>query len=289
VDAPMTRSTERTGEHIAMTRPLLSLLVATLLLLSSASNVWADEVPSRADADDGIIVDYTGRLQDERSQPISGIFHLEFKVYDDQQAASAKWQERHYVAVVDGDYTVPLGSQETLERDALPSSAWLGVELVGEGELVRDRLQTGQTPSANKQPTNNDGGSHISDETKKLLEGARDNEKIAFADIAERAMVADQAEVAKRAESIGEFSVEELEEKANLALERLGEHVTDPDAHSATGGLKLGDDRKGMKRVGGAGGTPYEANCPPGYVVTGIKGGAGRLLDSIRLVCQKLR
>src|SRR5690606_42151043 len=100
---------------------------------------------------------------------------------------------------------------------------------------------------------------------------------------------ADKADSALRAESISDMSAEEIKRTSELALNRLGEHLADPDAHAATGGLLLGDKHAVQKRVGGSGGNPYQVNCPPGHVVTGINGGAGKMLDSISIICTKLQ
>ncbi|QDG54702.1 hypothetical protein FIV42_29345 [Persicimonas caeni] len=274
-----------------MRQTLPTLIAAALLTAAFApASMAQDKVqkPTKPASTSSaeMVVDYNGTLQDENAKPVSGVFHLEFKLYDGQHAKRSSWNERHFVAVVDGVYTVPLGSAKSLERSLVPKDAWIGVELVGEGELLRDRFAL------------SDGGSQaskgvddiaISDETRKLLESAQTNSKIAFADVAERAVTADKAEVAVRAQQIGDLSADELEKKAEVALERLGEHIADPDAHSATGGIRLDGERAVQKRVGGPGGAPYQVNCPPGYVVTGIKGGAGKLIDSVQLICQKLR
>lgn len=263
--------------------------VALAVPLAHAQNGTDDSGGPKSGSPD-LVVDYSGKLQDERAHPISGVFHLEFKLYKGENAKQSTWRERHFVAVVDGSYTVPLGTHETLEQKAIPDDAWIGVELTGEGELLRDRFEV----AADGEDTADGSASNakqveLSEATRELLEQAKDGDRIAYADIAERAVTADRADVAARAESLGDFSVDELEQKASLALERLGDHISDPDAHEATGGIRLGDDRKIQKRVGGKGGGRYEVNCPPGYVVTGITGGAGRLIDSIRIICTKLR
>jgi hypothetical protein len=266
-------------------------VTGVVLALSGLSVSVADEGPdAKAGNDSPMVVDYTGKLQDEEAKPVSGVFHLEFKLYDGERAAKATWSERQYVAIVDGAYTVPLGSGSTLEPSAIPEEAWIGVDLVGEGQLIRDRFQIDDSKPAAASKGDSSGDSmQVSAETRKLLEDARGNKQVTFADVAERAVTADNAEVAKRANQLGDLTAEEFEKKTQVALDRLGEHITDPDAHSATGGLRLSNERAVQERVGGGGGRSYQVNCPPGHVVTGIKGGAGRLVDSIRLICQKLR
>lgn len=268
-----------------MTTRLLSMLILWATTAVSVSALAAPPADARPADASGIIVDYEGRLHDEAGKPISGVFALVFKLYDEENAAKAVWSEKHYVAVVDGAYRVPLGTRRVLEEDAVPPTPWIGVELDGEAELLRDRLRVGGEDDKDSQAA----GDAISAETRKLLEQARSNKDLAFADIAERAVQADRANVAKRAEALGDLSAEEIEDLANLALERLGDHIADPDAHQATGGIRVGDSRRELEPVGGTGGTRYERNCPPGHVVTGIRGGAGRLLDSITLICSPLR
>lgn len=284
-----------------MRRTVVFLAAAAALTLAASSASMAQGEPTTnkpgptkpgADSDakapsrsaKRVVVDYTGRLQDEDGKPISGVFHLAFKLYDGEHAAQAEWSAQRYVAVVDGDYTVPLGDQRPLDRPTISGKTWIGVELVGEGELLRDPFEVGS--AAAEQGDDKGSSLEISQETKNLLDKARTNKQIAFADVAERAVTAD---VAKRAEKVGDLTAEELEKKAQLALDRLGEHIADPDAHAATGGIRLGNDRRVMPKTGGDGGSPYQINCPPGYVVTGIKGGAGKMVDSVTVVCQKLR
>src|SRR5690554_5064907 len=274
-----------------MMRPS-SLAAFTLVLFSAcaASTALAADPAQSSE----IVVDYQGRLQDGQGRAISGVFDLEFKLYDGEHAARPTWSARQFVAVVDGDYTVPLGLNAPLQKSALPEDAWIGVEWVGQGELLRDRFKiAGKSEGVG---AGNGGGAtqasaqwEVSDETRELLNAAKGGKRITFADISERAVSADKADTALRAESIGDMSAEEIKKTSELALNRLGEHLADFDAHQATGGLVLGDNHAVQKRVGGTGGKPYQVNCPPGHVVTGIKGGAGKMLDSISIICTKLQ
>src|SRR5690554_2752496 len=62
---------------------------------------------------------YNGHLQDGHGDPISGIFPLTFKLYKHQLAAEPIWQEKHFVAVVDGQYRLELGTNDVLEQSQL--------------------------------------------------------------------------------------------------------------------------------------------------------------------------
>lgn len=229
-----------------------------------------------------ILLDYRGKLQDSQGTPVSGVFHFQYNIYTDSNAAEPIWSERQYVSVIDGTYKVPLGSRTTLKRETISGLRWIGIELVGEGEIVRDRLKVDSAKQGGGE------SEKISQKTKKLLKKAAQGDKIAFADVAERAVKADQADVAKEARKIGSLSADEVERLSNLALERLGEHIADPNAHGAVG-RTLGKQPRIMDQIGGKGGGSYRSECPPGYVVTGIKGGSGAVVDSIAIICRRLQ
>jgi hypothetical protein len=280
-------------------------LSCTLIALLISGSAWADTPGAKADkanqapskpaqaaptpstVDEPIVVDYTGRIQDESGNPVSGVFQLRFKLLKTEDSANPTWAETRYVAVVDGDYRVGLGERRKLRKRQIPSSAWIGVELVGEGEIVRDRFDV-DSASPDKKPQQASSGG-ISQETKDLLEKAAKDNSIAFADVAQRAVTADTATTADKANAIGDMSAQEIKDLSNVALERLGEHIADPSAHEAAGGIRIGNERQITDSAGGSGGRDYELKCPKGYVVTGIRGGAGRLVDSLSLICQPLR
>jgi hypothetical protein len=230
---------------------------------------------------DRILVDYTGRLEDQSGSAISGIFHFSFNLYSDSKSAEPLWSETRYVSVVDGSYTVPLGKTTELQREHISGPRWIGVELVGEGEILRDKLSI-QSGAAGGDDTSDRA---LSEKTKRWLNEAAENSDMTFAEVAKRAVFADRAD---SAEKVGSLSAEEIERLSNLAMERLGEHIADPDAHGATG-RSLGDQTRVMKQVGGSGGSAYRSECPPGFVVTGIKGGSGDMLDSIAIICRRLQ
>jgi hypothetical protein len=235
----------------------------------------AAERPARGPDDTRRVkVEYRGLLQDENDQPISGVFALDFKIYDRSISATPLWSERHFVAVVSGEYLAPLGAHRPLNTSHVDGERWIGIELVGEGEILRDRLVI-REPSVTI-PVATAGS------------GAR----VAFSDVADRALEADRARVAESAERLGNLSLTEIERLSNLALERLGEHIADPNAHQGGAGRPggaLGTERRVMEIVGGRGGTPFDVRCPRGFVVTGIEGSAGRVVDGIRIVCSPLQ
>lgn len=242
-----------------------------------------DESPAVDTEDSNVgsarIVDYQGRIEDGKGRPISGVFELVFKLYDTKDGSDPLWSESRHVAVVDGKYTIPLGRSTDLTDAQVDEASWIGVELGGQGEILRDRfeVETGAKARAAKRKS----------QIERLIEKAKSDEQMAFADVARHAVSADRAEVAATAEKIGSLTADEIETRSQRALERLADHKTDPDAHGASGG-KLGDRTRVMDSIGGPGGGSYRSTCPDGWVVAGIQGGAGRVVDSISIVCKRL-
>ena len=143
----------------------------------------------------------------------------------------------------------------------------MGVELQGEDEILRDRI-TVDSPGE-------DGTAEIDGEDSR-------------ADVAERAAEAERARVAENAEMLDGMTLDELDEKIDGVVDQLNEHIADPDPHPATGATVGETRRSADDEAGGTGGTSYEITCPEGYVATGIQGGAGRVVDSITVLCSPL-
>jgi hypothetical protein len=232
-------------------------------------------------------VTYNGRLQDQKGAPISGIFQLKFDLYASKNASDANWSETRFVAVTNGDYRVPLGADKPLSKQLLDRSSFIGVTLVGEGEILRDRLRIRTPGQAGGDASNQKH--QVSDETKQLLKQAKKNNDLPFANVAERALNADHADVADKVGSLTPEQIRELARSDDRAMEQLGKHIADPNAHSANLGGGVGDGKRVMREIGGSGGGDFNSSCPDGYVMTGIQGGAGSMIDRIAIVCSPLK
>ena len=262
----------------------LTVLVGAVSLYAFSPGLGAEESPSGEDTGDaandgepdavpvpdGIAVVYRGVLQNEAGQPVSGVFPLTFRLYRGAMSAQPLWSEDHFISVVDGRYQVTLGESSPLREHLLSGERWIGIELDGQDEILRDQIIV-ESP----------GGSDVAEPDSR--------QRLSHADVADRAAEAERARIAENAEALDGMTAEEIEDMANLAMQRLGEHIADPDAHAATSGPTIGSPaRTADDEAGGTGGTSYEINCPDGHVATGIKGGAGRLVDSITLICSPL-
>lgn len=205
-------------------------------------------------------VAYKGKMVDEAGKPVSGIFPMTFKLFKGVKSRKALWTESLWVAVDRGVYTVQLGEKKKLPvRNDLPKLV-LGVEIKGVGEVAREPFmaQAGAPPQPRV----------LVPHTPKTKGGG-----VKYADTAGYAVEADHA---KNADRIQNLSVDDITRRV---LEEGG----------GGGKARVGKTRRYGDRVGGPGGTSeYNSTCPRGYVMTGIRGGAGIYLDSIQIVCSPI-
>lgn len=256
-----------------------TLIVAAATLCATGPGIFAEERPDSDDAEirempaaDNVVVIYRGTLQNDQGDPVSGVFPFTFNLYRGSMSADPLWSERHFVSVVDGRYQIPLGYRSELREHLLQGERWIGIDLDGETEILRDRIAVARP----------DG-----DESRSEPVGS--GERVSHADVAERATEAELARVAENARALDGMTAEEIEDMANLALKRLGEHIADPNAHQAVTGPSVGRVRRVMDdSAGGTGGSPFDIRCPDGHVVTGIEGNAGRIVDRLTIVCSPL-
>lgn len=222
--------------------------------------------PLGADAADAG-VDYRGELIDGDSRPISGVFPLQFDLYEQESGGPSLWSETHWVSVADGLYDVRLGRALPVPEDFGGRALYVGVRIAGGDELTRVQRTIEITPPA---------------PTRDQIIGAL---AITFAELADRAVYCDEARIADDCQMLGGKRLEEVDRFDELLEQiiRLRGEV-----ESATR-VTTSSRTVTLERIGGAGGNPYARSCPPGHIVTGIRGGAGDLIDSIELVCAPLQ
>lgn len=244
-------------------------VLATILAAVAASGApkgggGAPEPPKGGGEGQPGAVAYKGKMVDEAGKPVSGIFPITFKIYSSETSKKPTWSETLWVAVDRGAYTVRLGDRKPLPSGER-SRSYLGVDIRGIGEVVREPLATGRAPAAatggGTGPAKHAGGTR-------------------YADTAGYAVESDHA---KNADRIQNMTFEDL-------ARRLAEEGGGPrPAAAGGGGVKIGTARRLGARIGGPGGTSeYNETCPKGYVMVGIKGGAGMYLDSVQIVCAPL-
>lgn len=210
---------------------------------------------------------YAGKLEDGQGRPIGGIYPLTFSFFKTDKGGRALWSETHFVAVDNGVYAVELGRTSPLPRSLDLDRAFLGVAVNGGKEILRERFTA---PDAAK-PASPAPAVAAADPT---IGAPRQPAQGTFAD---RAGFADEAEHAKNADAIGGMSAADVKALAKqLAAPQQG------------GKVKIGAAKRFTDPAGGTGGTPFSLQCPPGYIVTGIKGQAAAFIDQLQVICSPL-
>jgi len=231
----------------------------TLAPMATASAATPDPSTQR--------VVYGGRLQDAQGRPIAGIYPLTFNFYKGEKGGKATWSEAHYVAVDNGVYAVQLGGVKPFPKGMQLDKVWLGVQLSGGKEILREKFaatDAAPAPQAGTAPQPSNPQTVVGAPPAKSTQS-----------YAELAGYAYEAKKAETADSIGGMTGDQIKELAKAGAANSNK-------------VKIGVAKRYTEQVGGTGGQPYTLQCPPGHVVTGIKGGAAAYLDSLTLICSPL-
>lgn len=208
---------------------------------------------------------YTGELADDDLKPISGLFKITFQLFPDANAPKEVWSETLYVTIIEGRYDVTLGRVVPIGANLDGRQLFLTTVFNEEpGERIPYAVSSADV--------RNDSASGP------VFRGK------SFADVADRALVASRAATADNCSTLGGKTAEEIDQskELNKRVSELREALREKSS------IKLGTQQQVLERVGGAGGNPYQRQCPPGFVVTGFRGGQGQFLDSIEVVCNAI-
>ncbi len=212
-----------------------------------------------------ILSRYTGELADDELKPISGIFKVTFKLFPDLSAPKEIWTEELFVSIVEGRYDVTLGRVVPIGANLDGRQLFL-IAAIGEDPGERIPFAVRAADVRDDSPSG------------PIFRGK------SFADIADRALVATRAATADNCSTLGGKTAEEIDQskELNKRVSELRESLREKSS------IKLGGQQQVLERVGGAGGNSYQRQCPPGFVVTGFRGGQGQFLDSIEIVCNAI-
>jgi hypothetical protein len=215
---------------------------------------------------------YSGRVEDAQGRPIGGIYPLTFAFYRSAKGGRPLWEESHFVAIDNGVYAVELGREKPFPKRLAFDKSFLGVAISGGKEIMRERFsgevsQVTPTPEAPKPPV-----------IVKPEPSAGAPPQPAKGTYADQAGFAYEAEKAKNADAVGGMSVAELRTLIKQADTGSKQPVK----------VTIGENKRFTDQVGGLGGQTYTLQCPPGYVVTGMRGRAAGYVDQISLICSPL-
>lgn len=211
------------------------------------------------------VVAYKGRMVDEAGKPVSGIFPMTFKLYAGLRAKKPIWSESLWVAVDRGLYTLNLGEDKALPAKADLTKLVIAVDVRGVGEVAREPFVAAVSSSPLPPPP---AAAPASAGTAKG--------SVRYADTAGYAVEADHA---KSADRLGNLTWEDMQRRV---VEELG-------AAAGSARSKVGATKRVGRSVGGPGGTDaFEDSCPRGFVMTGIRGMHGNVVDSLQIICSPI-
>jgi len=237
-----------------MTRITWTALLTLAMIFATTPSIARGEKSPR--------VPYNGHLQNENMGPIAGIYPIKFSLYKTRKGRRAVWSENTWVAVENGRYSVEIGGQKKLPRKLKLERLFLGVEIAGVGEILRERLIPRESAFSETQPT----GPEVVASPAREPTSSNPTPQGSAVDVA---MLAYEAEYAKNSAKLNNMDVEELKKYVYVPV-------------------KLGTNTRNTGAAGGSGGYEFNESCPRGYVVTGMRGAAGKYLDSLSLICSPL-
>jgi len=231
----------------------LGSMVAVLLLASTAFG------------QQNLRMSYAGELLDGDRRPISGVFPMTFELLDPEDGETELWSEVRFVAVYDGMYDIRLGRERAIPGALEGRLATLRVH-VGEGEVARHLVTIRRFVAEDP-----------------AVASAR-LERITFADLSGRAIRADTADFAQNCRTLEGRTAAQIDRYESVG-NQLASITYDLRRERRPG---TGPPLPPQPRIGSAGGNPYQVQCPPGYVATGMRGGDGDLIDAVQIICSRL-
>ncbi len=251
---------------------LAAMLVAVLSVLPARLSAAPAEpgAPVRP-----TVVEYSGKMVDENGRPVSGIYPITFKLYTTAKKPKVIWSDRMWVSVVDGAYSVGIGSSKLLPRNQDFTKLTLAVEIKG-AELSRQVFMDATT--AEKVSADMQKKAAVAADVKLAPDSGKtpvsNTGSVKYADSAGYAVSAEHANNCDRLQ--------------NMTADDIVKKVAE-EGGGAGGSASIGRTRRYGDRVGGPGGDiEYNEVCPKGYVMVGVRGGAGKFLDSIQIICAPL-
>jgi len=155
-----------------------TLLMVVVLLLTVPSLAAPLRAPAATSTS---TISYQGRLADSSSNPLTGKYNLEFRIYDVPTGGVPLWTEMwtggNAVDVSDGLFNVMLGSIDNTLAESIEGhdDLYLGITVGTDGEMV-PRVQLGSVPFSIQAMTVPDG----SITTEKIADGAITARKLAL-------------------------------------------------------------------------------------------------------------
>ena len=261
--------------------------VLVLVMPLVAASAWAGSPAPRVPGGmEGVpepgVQAYKGKLVDEGGKPISGIFPVTFKLYAGLKAKKPVWSEMMWVAVDRGIYTVHLGTAKPLPARSDLDRMVLGVDVKGVGELVREPF----VPADVRPPVLSAGAQRAPGAAPSAAPSVAPqigkSGSAGAAKYADTAGYAVEADHAKNSDRLMNLTVDDI-------VRRAAEEGGGGAAAAQTGSkVRVGANKRYGSQIGGPGGAEFNEVCPKGYVMVGMRGASGNLIDSFQIICAPL-
>jgi hypothetical protein len=236
---------------------VFALALFMILTLCSGNSFAKKKTKKTAEATKAsVLVHYSGDLKTRAGGTLGGIFPIKFSLFKAERSRKASWTETHWVAVDYGRYSVVLGNINTIPKKLNMDKVFIGVEIVGRGEVLRERFVVAGEPIVKKpirQPVSNN--TPATNPKGKRVENAEFAEKAEFA-----------------------YNAGDAQKLSGMTVEDLQAEFATP--------VKVGKKIWTSRSVGGVGGDEeFELRCPKGQIAIGIRGMEGKFIDSMKLIC----
>lgn len=251
--------------------PTFATALVAALVIALTSGFGLATPAASAETTAGRTMHYRGSLMGADGKPLFGMVHLTFSLHRKAKAGRKIWSETRFLYVEDGAFVAELGTHNPIPKELKTSKLHVAMSVPMGPEFFREpfkevRVMTAREFSALKDNAQAPGKVIVPAHGGAPEAGAGGNTSYA-----EKAGLAYEAEHARNSDLLENMSLREIERA-------IRERVK----------VKIGSNEQYAEHCGGHGGTPYFAQCPKGYVVTGIRGGAGKFVDGIQLICSPL-
>ena len=217
-------------------------------------------------------VTYRGQLMGADGHPYFGLVRLTFALHREAKGGKPLWSETQFLFVEEGSFLVTLGSRNAIPDEVPFQGSYVALAVPKGPEFFREPLKALRVvTTAEFASMKESAETPVTVVNPSPLAKAAPTGAGGSSSYAEKAGLAYEAEHARNADKLENMTLKEIE--------RALRERTKP---------KLGDGEAYADHVGGYGGTPFSTSCPKGYVVTGVRGGAGKFVDGFQMVCSPL-
>jgi hypothetical protein len=256
---------------MAMARTTAPRFLHCAITLALALSLTGFAPEATAKTKPGKTMHYRGSLMGADGKPLFGMVRLTFSLHRKSKGGRKIWSETRFLYVEDGAFIAKLGTHNPIPKELKTSKLHVAMSVPMGPEFFREPFKEVRVMTAREFSALKDSAQAPGKVIVPARGGSPDTGAGGNSSYAEKAGLAYEAEHARNADLLENMSLREIERA-------IRERVK----------AKVGSNEQYAEHVGGHGGTPYFAQCPKGFVVTGIRGGSGKFVDGIQLICSPI-